>query len=327
MYNVPRIKCLSSTNLDQDFWHSILMSVLRGSAALLVTAAHLRAQLFPGLQGMHDPTLWYQALAFVTGFAHQAVVVFFLLSGWLVGGSLMNKMRQPKILAAYAIDRITRMWIVLIPAFALSLAIGTLTGDVDPTRFGYASDNEYSLAAFAGNLFGLQDMAVPRFGGNFALWSLANEMWYYVLFPLLVVVFFWKSILSRLVAMVLGFAIAYHLSAAILLFFPVWLLGVVFSRIRIDATAAHRTILFIVLAAVAVYFRVTGSTNTLEPESFVQDCVFSIPVLLLLSSLQLKANRAHGLARVASRIGAAFAAFSFTLYVIHVPLLFLLRGI
>ncbi|MDO8306586.1 acyltransferase family protein, partial [Herminiimonas sp.] len=191
------INFLSTTNLSGNTCHSLVISALRGLAALQVVAAHLRAQLYPGLKSVPDPALWYQALAFFTGFAHQAVVIFFLLSGWLVGGSLLNRLGQPDIMLPYAIDRITRLWIVLVPAFVLTLLLAILMDLVDPRRFDFASDNPWSVAAFAGNLFGLQDMAVPRFGGNFALWSLANETWYYIVFPLLLLPFTKASGLAR----------------------------------------------------------------------------------------------------------------------------------
>lgn len=323
----PRIALLDRTVQSPDFHHAILISVLRGLAALQVAAAHLRAQLFPGLKGMEDPTFWYQALAFMTGFAHQAVVVFFLLSGWLVGGSLLNKLHQPRAMADYAIDRITRLWVVLIPAFLLTLAIGALTQQVDPSVASFARDNAYSGTAFIGNLFGLQDMAVPRFGGNFPLWSLANEIWYYMLFPLLVLPLCGKTILGRAAALLAVVLAACYLNGNILLYLPVWLLGVAFSRIRIDASAAQRCLMLAILAVLSVYFRLTGSNDILDASSFVQDMMFSIAFLPLLSSLQFKADYSQPWVRLASTAGARLAAFSFTLYVVHVPLLTLLRHV
>lgn len=154
MFNMrmPAIERLHRTNLDHDYHHSMLISVLRGLAAVEVAAAHLRAQFYPGLKAVTDPGLFYQAFAFFTGFAHQAVLVFFLLSGWLVGGALLNKYREKHSLVSYGIDRITRLWIVLIPAFGLSLLLGAVTGTVDPTRASFSTANEFSATTFIGNL-------------------------------------------------------------------------------------------------------------------------------------------------------------------------------
>jgi peptidoglycan/LPS O-acetylase OafA/YrhL len=325
MNHVPQIRLLEKTNLQQDYHHSILISVLRGLAALQVVAAHLRAQLYPGLITIADPTMWYQGLAFFTGFAHQAVVVFFVLSGWLVGGSLLNKLGEPQILLSYAIDRMTRLWIVLTPAFAATLMLGMFTGAVDPSRIDYSSANDYSVSSFVGNLLGLQDLAVPRYGGNFALWSLTYESWYYVLFPLVLLLFIGKTVLAKGAAALATAFIAYHLNAGILLYFSVWLLGAAFSRVHIALTALARLALIALFAAVAVYFRLLGSNNILLEDSFLQDLLYSIIFLIILSSLQSRANLAAPGTRLCSRLGKFFSEFSFSLYVIHVPLLVALR--
>jgi len=319
---MPSVSLLSKTNLQQGYHHSILISVLRGLAAMQVAAAHLRAQFYPGLRGLEDPSLAYQILAFFTGFAHQAVVVFFLLSGWLVGGSLLNKLAERDAIALYAIDRLTRLWLVLIPAFLMTLLIGMLTHEVDPAQFDFARSNEYSAVSFAGNLFGLQDMAVGRYGGNFALWSLANEFWYYVLFPLCVLGFACRTMPRRLAALAAAILVCCLLAGDLVLYFSIWLLGVLFSRLRIDMNGASRGILVLILLAVSVYFRLSGSNDLLTEESFWQDLAFSVLFVTLLASLQFRADASRLFMRVVKRTGDAFAAFSFTLYVIHVPLIF-----
>lgn len=322
---LPQFRLLAHTNLNQDYCHSIVIALLRGLAAVEVTAAHLRAQVFPGLRGMPDPTLWYQALAFLTAFSHQAVVVFFLLSGWLVGGSLLNKLDEPRVMSAYVVDRVTRLWIVLIPALGLSLAIGAYTGALELGTVSFAIDNEYSLASFLGNLIGLQGIAVPRFGGNFSLWSLSNGTWYYVLFPLLVILFSGKTTFSRCASMAVCLLVALSIAGPILLYFLLWILGVGFSRIDIAASARQRLAIFCVLVAVAVYLRLTNSNDALDVASFGQHLMFSLPILVLLSSLQFRADPRSMPVMIAKKIGTLLARFSFTLYVIHVPLLILLR--
>ena len=317
---LPRIELLRSTNLSDDSYHSIVISVFRGMAAVQVVAAHVRAQSFPSLRSLDEPTLWYQALAFATGFAHQAVVVFFLLSGWLVGGSLLNRLHCPGALANYAIDRVTRLWLVLIPAFLFALFVGAMTLEVDPTRAGFGPDNEYSITAFVGNLVGVQDMAVPRFGGNFALWSLANETWYYVMFPLLVLCLAGSTPARRWSAGAAFVLLLALLSFPITMFFLIWLLGVGFSRLRIHAACWQRWVMLAILVAVSVYFRLAGSNDKLIPESFVQDLLFSLLFLVLLSSLQFPPGPGRLVAQIKT-LGAALAAFSFTLYVVHVPLI------
>ncbi|MGZ8289087.1 MAG: acyltransferase family protein [Telluria sp.] len=324
---VARIRFLPRTNLNTGYHHSVAISVLRGLAALQVAAAHVRAQFYPGLSTMADPGLGYQVLAFFTGFAHQSVVIFFVLSGWLVGGSLMNRVGQPGAIASYAVDRITRLWIVLVPAFAASLLIGAMIGEVSPVLPDIASTGEYSLLVFVGNMFGLQDLAVPRYGGNFALWSLTYESWYYVLFPCTVLMFAGATHGQKAGAAAALAFVAWQLNTAILLYFLLWLMGAGFSRIHIRIGGATKWLFVAGFGLVAVWFRIKGSNNILLEDSFVQDLLYSLLFLTLLCSLQTPVSRDSKMILAVDRVGRFFAEFSFSLYVIHVPLIFLLRHI
>jgi peptidoglycan/LPS O-acetylase OafA/YrhL len=320
-----RISLLSETNLDQKFYHCILISLFRGVAALEVAASHLRAQTLPSLRSLPDPNIWYQALSFFTGFAHQAVVVFFLVSGWLVGGSLLNKLNSSNAMLTYCVDRITRLWIVLIPVFLVTMLFGMVTGNVDPGKFDHSLNNEYSTVAFLGSLFGLQDIVVPCFGGNFSLWSLSYEISYYVLFPLALMSFVARKTTERIVSAIAALVLASHLNVAILLYFSVWTLGAAFSRIKIDLDKFSRTLLLAIFVVVAVYFRLRGENYILTEKSFLQDLLYSFIFLLLLSSQQWKADVNSRKVRVFKTVGEFLSKFSFTLYVIHVPLLGLFR--
>lgn len=324
---MPVFHRLAATNLNHNYHHSMVISVLRALAAIEVAAAHLRAQFYPGLKEVANPGLFYQAFAFFTGFAHQAVVVFFLLSGWLVGGAFLNKYRDKHSVLLYGIDRVTRLWIVLIPAFILSLLLAALTGSVDPGKASFATTNEFSATAFAGNLFGLQDIWLPRYAGNFALWSLANETWYYILFPLLLTPWITKSVPARVAAAFAGAAFVWFLTWPILLFFALWLMGAAASRCRVEASAPMKIAMLVMLGSLSVYFRLTGNNDKLEPVSFGQDVLLSAVFLVLLCSLQSRADMTHPAWRIVKGWGAALAAFSFTLYVIHVPLIFAARDL
>ncbi len=322
---LPSISLLDESNLRADSPHSVLISLLRGAAAVEVAAAHLRAEFFPSLRAMDDPPAWYQALAFLTGFAHQAVVVFFLISGWLVGGSLWNKYGKPQALTLYAIDRLTRLWSVLVPTFLLMAAIAIVSGQIDPRAIDLSPDNPYSLTVLLANLLGLQTISVPQFGGNYPLWSLANETWYYVLAPLLLVLLHGRHWTARVGTGLLIAGIAALLPLAITLYFCIWLLGAAFSRVRIDCGRGLQASIACSLLVLAMFFRLTGDNDDQTTASFPQDLLISLPVLLLLSALMGKADFKHGAARRLHAAATGLSSFSFTLYVVHVPLLGLMR--
>lgn len=324
---MPRLTFQGHGQLGDDCWHSIVISLLRGLAAVVVAAAHLRSEMYPGLRTVADPSLWFQGFAFATGFAHQAVLVFFVISGWLVGGSLLNKIGQPGAVTNYAIDRATRLWTVLIPTFGLTLLFGLGTGTLLPNGIDFAAANEFSALSFAGNLLGLQGVALENFGDNYALWSLANETWYYVLFPLLVVLFTARRFSSRLASVAALVGAVVVLPVDIILYFAIWLLGVAFSRVRIECGAGLRWAWLLPLAAVSAYFRLTADNDRFDQTTLGMDLVLSLMLLALLSSLQFSAGAASKLARLLARIGKFFADFSFSLYVLHLPLIFLLKHV
>lgn len=313
------------SQLHEDSMQSLLMNLLRGIAALQVAAAHLRAEIYPGLRGLDEPGIAYVALAFFTGFAHQAVMVFFLISGWLVGGSLLDKIGQPKALRPYAVDRVSRLWTVLLPTFVLMLGIGMLTGTAAPVPAGFDDSGDYSAAAFVGNLLGLQTIVVPKFGGNYPLWSLANETWYYIQFPLLLLVFMGRGWLVQAASAILLAMTVAFLPYVMTLYFSIWLLGAACSRIRADGSFPVRMLLLALALGISAYYRIHGVNDDIRLESFGQDLLGTLPVAVLLAMMHRPVDRASVFTR---RLGATakwLADFSFTLYVLHVPVIDLLQ--
>lgn len=316
---MPKITILGKTNLQEDSWHSMLISLLRGLAALVVAAAHLRAQVYPGFAEVVKPPLLFQGLAFSAGFAYLAVIVFFVLSGWLVGGSFLNKLDSDRAFQNYMIDRVSRLWVVLVPTFLVALLAGAAVGIVNPAHVSFSTSEPYSVSAFLGNMIGLQTIVVPPFGGNFPLWSLANETWYYALFPLLVLVFRGRSIAARVAAVLAIAAIVQLVHGAILLYFSIWLLGAALSRVKIEVAPALRWALLFLFVGSAVVIRMKGKTD-ITPEGYPQYLLFSLIVVLFLSSMQFERRPGRGLDWL-DRTGRFFANFSFTLYVLHVSLI------
>jgi len=316
---MPKITILEKTNLQEDHWHSMVISQLRGLAALQVAAAHLRALQYPGFSAVEKPPLLFLGLAFSSGFAYLAVIVFFVLSGWLVGGSFLNKLNSERALQHYAIDRVSRLWVVLVPTFVVVLLAGAVVGELDTKQVSFSATEPYSAGAFVGNMVGLQTIMVPPFGANFPLWSLANETWYYVLFPLLILVFRAKAIATRVVAVLAIGAIVQLVHGTILLYFSIWLLGAAFSRVRIELGQVWRWALLLLLVGSAVFIRLQGTTNFTLKE-YPDYLLFSLIFVLFLSSMQFKRQAGPKLDRI-DRTGRFFANFSFTLYVLHVPMI------
>ena len=99
----------------------VSLDLIRGLAALLVCAGHLRAFVFVNWSEVESPKFATKIFYFITGLGHQSVVVFFVLSGFLVGGSVMDEyFRRKWCWKRYLINRLVRLWVVLIPALGLT---------------------------------------------------------------------------------------------------------------------------------------------------------------------------------------------------------------
>ena len=71
----------------------------------------------------------------VTRLGHEAVLVFFILSGYLVGGRALDLAMSGRFdLRRYAIDRCVRIGIVLIPAIAFTGLAGYMLGQPVPQQ-------------------------------------------------------------------------------------------------------------------------------------------------------------------------------------------------
>ncbi|UUZ54938.1 hypothetical protein LP419_02990 [Massilia sp. H-1] len=106
----------------------------------------------------------------------------------------------------------------------------------------------------------------------------------------------------------------------LVLYFSLWLMGAAFSRLRLECGAATRVALLLVCGSLSVYYRLTGSNDGLVVASFGQDLLLSLPFMLFLSSTVVRPSPVIRLAPV-RKFANFFSDFSFTLYVVHVPLL------
>jgi len=211
------------------------LDFVRGLAAIAVLVSHWRNFFLLDWQSVPHHTPLLALLYFVTGFGHSAVIIFFVLSGYLIGGHVVQACRRNRwSWKRYALDRLTRLGIVLIPALLFCLALDSagihlFHGDWLYSGSGHIAEMQVPVTdspkVLLGNLLFLQTIRVPVFGSDFPLWSLANEFWYYVLFPLLALPWFFKRGGLRTLCAALFLVIVVALPFAIAVSFLIWLLG------------------------------------------------------------------------------------------------------
>jgi len=106
------------------------LDCFRWIAAVAVVFAHTENRMLVRIMDVPDAqrSIPYYLVAFNAGFAHQAVMIFFVLSGYLVGGGLWKEALKKKSidLPIYLIKRVSRLCIVLYPAFLLTAALNAI---------------------------------------------------------------------------------------------------------------------------------------------------------------------------------------------------------
>lgn len=68
------------------FSRNLWLDLIRGCSALLVCMGHLRNAILVDYAELIHPSIAIKAIYFITSFGHQAVMIFFVLSGYFVGG-------------------------------------------------------------------------------------------------------------------------------------------------------------------------------------------------------------------------------------------------
>lgn len=297
------------------------MDACRAVLALAVAFGHAWVLLIED----YRPTasLAVRALYGLAGFAHAAVVLFFVLSGYWITRSVVGRALSGWSWRGYLVDRWSRLAVVLIPALALG---GLLDGAGlwllgSPTHWGETGSwvlrkdvaADLSPATLVGNLFFLQGIAVHAYGTNGPLWSVAAEFWFYCWFPSLYLLVRHRRpgwMLATLA--LLPFAPGYPL------YFLQWLCGsALFFGERRGAPSLSRAARGLALGAAGVALGCAllwARTDASPGEDLVLAASFAGFLLVLIGA---RPRALPGIAALA-RFGARS---SFSLYAIHFPVI------
>lgn len=115
--------------------HYFVFDILRGISALLVCANHLRSALFTSFGNLTHSNIFDRLFYFATSLGHQSVIVFFVISGFLIGGAIIKNRNSFKT-GSYSINRLTRLYTVLVPALLLTAVIDFFLSANHPEALG-----------------------------------------------------------------------------------------------------------------------------------------------------------------------------------------------
>lgn len=188
---------------------SAYLDLMRVVCATLVVLSHL------GNGHLVGGYLWP-----FTAFGNEAVMAFFVLSGFVI--AFVTDQREQTV-AAYAAARLARLYSVILPAMLLTLGLDTIGQAINAESYtsSHAASGSNPVAGYALSAIMLnQSWALNQhFGSNGAYWSIPFEFWYYFIFGAFMLLKGW----ARWLFTILGAALA---GPHILVLLPVWLMGV-----------------------------------------------------------------------------------------------------
>ena len=296
---------------------SIFLDALRICAALTVLYIHAHDRWFPALAHPEDQP---------GEPSHAAVVIFFVLSGFVIAHTTISKNRGGM---QYAQARLSRLCSVVLPALVLTGIIQVVLKYIDPVLLASYSRGfsgvRYLLSATFCNELWLFSSAPPL---NGSLWSLSFEFWYYTIFGL------WIFRRGGWVSWLLPLAACLIAGPKILLMMPVWLSGyAAYSLPRPTIKPAVAWLL--VLAGVgSTYFALglipsipykIGYKPLYYANQFATDWLIGLFVAFTLWILPTgnQQSTEHNWTGLFRQV----ADLTFPLYVLHFPLIILWRGI
>lgn len=303
--------------------HYYWLDLVRFIAAFEVFISHYRIAFFVeyGLLPAQQKNILTSAVYFFTRMGKESVLLFFVLSGFLVGGKSIEKILSNNVnLKSYSIDRLVRIMLPLFASVMLVILIDLITGAKIP------------LYDIVGSLLSLQGIFTTCYN-NAPLWSLSYEVWFYVLMGCIMAL---CRIQSRKVVL-----FAFFIATMVLLVFTrlqavylfIWFMGAFTYLIPPPAKniSTLKTFLALVLFFAAVFLSQLGSDS--RSVSFVNfppvnkdilDIFLAFATCILIHHI-IRFVPGNKYAVKLNNAGTKLSKFSYSLYLVHYPVISLLE--
>jgi len=300
---------------------SLYLDLIRFVAALLVFLYH--------------SNLEFQLSSPIFHMGHEAVVVFFVMSGFII--AFCRDQKEPHI-STFIVNRASRIYSVALPAIIITIIADLIGNQIAPEVYGNHYDLMWlrvlSSLAFTNEMWMVSIQSLS----NVPYWSINYEVWYYVMFAVLFYSRRFGLGLLALSALVMG--------PKILLLAPCWWVGVwLYYRNPLQHVGKTVNLAIFILSIIAfsafIHYNVSSlgwdflaslmSADQFENLAFsrnvISDYLLGIIIVanfasarILFASLDIDDSRMTRLIRY-------LANFTFTLYLLHQPLLELFRAV
>lgn len=294
----------------------VALDLVRCLAAFYVVLHHLAARLelpFP--------------INLLLRFGQEAVIIFFLLSGIVIFASERERALHPK---GYYLRRIRRIYPTLLFAMCISTLIAWDNGSLS---------SQFNLVSLFGTIFGLQDVPglkpnviLAPYMNNLPLWSLSYEMFFYLIFP--IVLRFWhasKTMTNHVVGAVcclsyISYFVAPNHLSLLASYFLIWWGGAMAAHAYLQMEKNLRPIgptlfwlaVLLCISMVPLLFE-NYSSPGVYPILMVRHFGIALFILILLSFTPRQFK--FTLSARWNSVISFLASISFGVYVLHYPVL------
>lgn len=297
---------------------SIYLDLVRFTAAFLVYLYHSNQRFLS------------EALLPASTYGHSSVIVFFVLSGFVIAYVTATKESD---FPRYAASRTSRVFSVTVPAIVLTVVLDSIGRRLYPEIYGGYPFDQF-LPRIVGSLLLANEIwtvSITSFS-NVPYWSICYEWWYYVAFALI-------TFLPRQLGLPLAAVLLLALGPKIAVLAPIWGLGVLLFRWRalqgMPIGAAWVLALASVLGIIAFHAHGVGEfftewlksqigetahKNMTFSKFFIGDYLLGLLVFTNFAAMR-RVLHTHGLGlHLIERPVRFLAGFTFTLYLLHQPM-------
>lgn len=208
-------------NNSQNRGHFYWLDALRFIAAFMVLLSHSRNTFFPefGALPAEQHNILTMMFTMFCRMGHEAVIIFFVLSGFLVGGRGFERIKAGTMnVKSYAIDRFSRIYPPLLAAIILCGISVYATGETYCTNFTWQNA--------LGNILNLQGICCKSVVSPF--WSLNYEVWFYVILGALAVLLMTSNNRTKISSLLLFVAsVSVFVLGLKMHYLLIWMMGAV----------------------------------------------------------------------------------------------------
>ena len=297
---------------------SVYLDLVRFIAACLVYVYHSNQRLL------------VDEILPASNFGHSSVIVFFVLSGFVIAYVTDTK---ENTWTSYWASRLSRVYSVAVPAIVLTLVLDSIGRNLFPALYaGYPYD-QFLIRSLGSLLFANEVwfISITSFS-NVPYWSICYEIWYYAAFGILM-------FMPRRTAIALLLLLAAALGPKVILLAPIWGMGVLLYHWQ---TPRHLSIgiswwLFSGTVVAIILFHYLGVSPAITEwlkaqmgadlhreftfsKFFPADYILGILVAANFAAMRNIAGQTEPLMKAIESPVKTLASYTFTLYLLHQPL-------